>query len=93
MRYYYLYSGNFGGEMKEFFTRVAKAVKFHRKQAGLSQLQLAEYADVGKTVVFDIEHGKSTVQIRSLMKVLVVLNIKLVIDAPLKYEEADHEKS
>jgi y4mF family transcriptional regulator len=77
--------------MSDFSTEIAKAVKFDRKRAGLSQKQLADYAGVGKTVVFDIEHGKATVQLQSLLKVLRVVNIKLVIEDPLHYKESEHE--
>lgn len=79
--------------MNEFSSNIAKAVKFHRKQAGLSQKQLAEYSGVGKTVVFDIEHAKSTIQIETLLKVLHVLNITLVIKAPLNYKGLKNETS
>ena len=33
-------------------------VKDHRKNAGLTQLELANLAGVGKTTVFDIEKNK-----------------------------------
>ncbi|MDI6033918.1 helix-turn-helix domain-containing protein [Flavobacterium sp. LB2P84] len=33
-------------------------IKEHRKQAGLTQLELANLAGVGKTTVFDIEKNK-----------------------------------
>lgn len=65
------------------FQEIAALVQFHRKKAGLSRNQLADLADVGKTVVFDIEHGKETVQFQSLSKVLVTLNIRLSFDSPL----------
>ena len=61
---------------------MAKMVRNYRKQCGLSQQQLAELAGVGKTVVFDIEKGKETVQLNSLKKVLDVLNIQLKFEAP-----------
>ncbi len=32
-----------------------ETVRFHRKKCGLSQLQLANLAGIGKTTVFDIE--------------------------------------
>ena len=51
-------------------------IKFHRKSAGLNQKALADLADVGKTVIFDIEKGKATVKYNTLLKVLNVLNIK-----------------
>lgn len=76
-----------------FFEQVADTVRYHRKQAGLTQRQLALYAGVGKTVIYDIEHQKSTVQLATLLKVLEVLNIHLVIDAPFGIKEGQDEKS
>ncbi len=61
---------------------IAETVRFCRKKSGLSQQQLAELAGVGKTVVFDIEKGKTTVQLNTLLKVLDVLNIQLTIATP-----------
>ena len=62
---------------------LANVIKAHRKAAGLSQLQLAEMAGVGKTVVFDLEKGKETIQLDTLRKILQVLNIKVVLTSPL----------
>jgi HTH-type transcriptional regulator / antitoxin HipB len=69
-------------------------IKYHRKKAGLSQKSLADIADVGKTVVFDIEKGKETVQFKSIINVLEVLNISIELNSPLmdKYN-TDHENS
>lgn len=61
---------------------LAIVIKKHRKAAGLSQLQLAEMAGVGKTVVFDLEKGKETVQLDTLRKILMVLNIKVQLTSP-----------
>ena len=52
----------------DFFNSLAEIVLKHRKQAGLSQKALADYAGVGKTVVYDIEHSKQGVQINTLFK-------------------------
>ncbi len=68
------------------FKEIADLVHFHRKKAGLSRNQLAVLADVGKTVVFDIERGKATVQYQSLAKVLAVLNVRLTFQSPLMVE-------
>ena len=65
--------------------QIGKAIIFHRKKSKLTQKQLADLAGVGKTVVFDIEKGKETVQLNSLLKVLSVLNIKLKMISPLMY--------
>ncbi len=56
---------------------IAQLVRYFRRRAGLSQKQLAGQAGLGKTVIFDIEKGKETVQFNSLLKVLRSLNIKL----------------
>jgi len=61
---------------------LATVIKRHRKAAGLSQLQLAEMAGVGKTVIFDIEKGKETIQLDTLRKILNVLNIKVQLISP-----------
>lgn len=73
--------------------QLAKTVKGHRKAAGLSQLQLAELAGVGKTVVFDVEKGKETVKLSTLRKILKVLNIKVIFVSPFgnTYPSPDHE--
>lgn len=68
------------------FQEIATLVHFHRKKAGLSRNELADLAGVGKTVVFDIEHGKETVQFQSLAKVLETLNIRLTFESPFKQE-------
>lgn len=56
----------------------AQIILERRKFAGLSRNELAEIAGVGKTVIYDIEHGKKTIQLDTLEKILKVLNIKSV---------------
>ncbi len=63
--------------------RLGKLVWFHRKKAGLTQIQLADLAGVGKSTVYDIEKGKSTVQINSLFAVLAIMNIDVKFSGPL----------
>jgi y4mF family transcriptional regulator len=58
-------------------------IKNHRKISGLTQAELAKLAGVGKTVIFDIEHGKETVQFDTLKKVFAALNIKLMLQSPV----------
>ncbi len=65
---------------------LGKIILFHRKKSGLTQLQLAQLAGVGKSVVFDIEKGKETVQINSLFKILAVLNITIEFKSPLIHQ-------
>jgi transcriptional regulator with XRE-family HTH domain len=67
----------------------------HRKAAKLSRVQLAELAGVGKTVIFDIEKGKESVQLDTLRKILKVLNIKIILKSPLmdNLQNSENEKS
>jgi len=64
-------------------TDLHNVVKYHRRLSGLSQAQLAKLAGVGKTVIFDIEHGKESVQFDTLKKVLAALNIKFTWQSPV----------
>ena len=68
---------------------IAKIVHYYRKQSGLSQQELAKLAGVGKTVIFDIEKGKETVQLNTLLKVLDVLNIKMKLETPFAQTETN----
>ncbi len=65
---------------------IGKAIRYHRKRSGLSQLELAELAGVGKTSVFDIEKGKPTVRLATLLAVLGALNIEVNLCGPLMEE-------
>ena len=55
------------------YAQVGSFIREHRKKARLSQRALADLAGVGKTVVFDIEKGKPTVRLQTLMRILGVL--------------------
>jgi len=63
--------------------KLADIIKYHRKKAGLTQKELADLSGLGKTVIFDMEKGKETVQFNSLLKVLKALNIKLKFESRL----------
>ena len=65
---------------------IGSIVRFHRKKAGLTQKQLANLAGVGKTAVFDIEKGKSSIRLNTLLAVLLILNISLSSESPLMEE-------
>ncbi len=70
---------------------LATVIKKHRKAGGLSQLQLAEMAGVGKTVIFDIEKGKETIRLDTLRKILNVLNIKVQLISPFMNQVLSNE--
>ncbi len=67
-----------------FYQQLARFILNHRKISGLSQLQLAELAGVGKTVIYDLEHAKPSVQLDTVVKVLHALNIKIQLHSPIE---------
>lgn len=62
---------------------LSQLIQSHRQKAGLTQTQLAKFAGVGKTVVWDLEHGKESVQWDTLQKIFRVLNITVEWHSPL----------
>lgn len=69
--------------IKPIMETIGALIRCHRKKSNLTQKQLADLAGVGKTAVFDIEHGKKTVQFETLQKVCTVLNISIRLDSPV----------
>jgi len=70
--------------------KIAKIVHYYRKQSGLSQQELAKLAGVGKTVVYDIEKGKETVKLKTLLRILDVLNIQVELKTPFEQKTESH---
>ena len=62
---------------------LSSIVRFHRREAGLSQIQLAEMAGVSRKVIQEIESGHDAVAWRNVLAVLKTLNISLEPDGPL----------
>lgn len=62
---------------------LAELIRSHRRKAGLTQARLAELAGVGKTVVWDLEHGKESVRWDTLQKLFGVLNVSVAFKSPL----------
>lgn len=69
-------------------------VRYHRKQSGLTQEQLGQFAGLGKTVVFDVEKGKPNVKMNTILKLFEVLNIQIDFQSPLMqfFEKEFNEK-
>jgi len=62
-------------------------VKKYRREAGLTQKQLADLAGIGKTAVFDIEKSKPGVRLETLLSVLNVLNISVRMEGPCEVDD------
>ena len=67
----------------KFKKEIPELVRVHRKKSRLSQAALAELAGVGKTVIFDLEHGKMTIQLDTLLHIFDALNIEVRLFSPL----------
>lgn len=72
-------------EIKET-SELGQIVRYHRKRAGLSRAALSELAGVGTTVIYELEHGKRTVQFDVLRSILRTLNLRILLDGPLMGE-------
>jgi HTH-type transcriptional regulator/antitoxin HipB len=66
---------------------LAELILQTRKRANLTQAELAALAGAGRTVIWDLEHGKITVRLETLLKVLAPLNIDLFVRSPISKEE------
>jgi len=53
-----------------------------RKEQGISQLELAQAADVGRRFVVELEAGKETLQAGKMLKVLSTLGVGFGVAAP-----------
>ena len=72
---FYCYSG--------IMEQISDIVRSHRQVSGLSRVELAKIAGVGKTAVFDLEHRKPSIRYDTLLKILQALNISIHFDSPL----------
>jgi HTH-type transcriptional regulator / antitoxin HipB len=58
-------------------------VRYHRKAAELSQIELAQLANVSRKVVQSIESGGEQVSWKNVQAVLAVLNVTLTPTGPI----------
>lgn len=62
---------------------IGSLIVFHRKKAGLTQIELAKLSGVSRFVVQDIEAGTGRTTWRHLESVLSSLNLELEPSGPL----------
>ncbi len=56
------------------------AIRHYRKQAGLSQAELAERAGLHRSYLSDLEQGKETEQVRRIFRLLRHLGVRLTLE-------------
>ena len=61
-------------------SKIAELVLRMRKQQGATQVELAQFANVGTRFVRDVEDGKESVHFGKLMRVLKTLGLKMDVD-------------
>lgn len=59
---------------------VAELVRTTRKEQKATQVELAQFANVGIRFVRDVEDGKESVQYNKLVRVLSTLGLKISIE-------------
>ncbi|MBI3429757.1 MAG: helix-turn-helix transcriptional regulator [Actinobacteria bacterium] len=60
-------------------TRISEAVQRRRKVLGLTQLELADLADVSERLIRDVEAGRLTVKTEKLLAILEALGLEIRI--------------
>ncbi len=59
---------------------LGSAIRHFRKEAGMSQEQLADLAGLNRTYLSSLESGKETEQVRRLLRVLRHLGVRMTLD-------------
>lgn len=65
---------------------LGKLIRYHRRRAGLSRATFSDISGVGATVVYELEHGKRSVQLDVLQRILQTLNMHLLVEGPFLNE-------
>lgn len=60
-------------------TRISETVQRRRKALGLTQLELADLADVSERLIRDVETGRLTVKTEKLLTILEALGLEIRI--------------
>jgi y4mF family transcriptional regulator len=61
------------------FTEVSEAIQSRRKALGLTQLELADLAEVSERLVRDLETGRATIKTDKLLSILEALGLEIRI--------------
>ena len=56
------------------------AIRHFRRDAGLTQVELAELTGINPTYLSDLERGQQTEQVRRILRVLRQLGVRMTLD-------------
>ena len=61
------------------FTQISEAIQSRRKSLGLTQLELADLAEVSERLIRDLETGRVTIKTDKLLSILEALGLEIRI--------------
>jgi HTH-type transcriptional regulator/antitoxin HipB len=56
------------------------AIRHYRREAGLSQAELADRAGLHRSYLSDLEQGKETEQVRRILRILKQLGVRMTLE-------------
>lgn len=72
--------------MVDYSEQLGPLMRYHRRSAGLSQIELAKLAGVSRTVVQRLEQGNLMASWQNVLKLLAVLTVEIGFESPLMEE-------
>jgi transcriptional regulator with XRE-family HTH domain len=77
--------------MKEYLKNLGLKIRFYRESAGLTQGQLSELVNISQNFLSQIENGKRTPSLKTLIKISEILKMPIFLffqfDEPKKQKE------
>jgi transcriptional regulator with XRE-family HTH domain len=58
---------------------IGPAIRHYRKEAGLTQAQLADVAGLNRSYLAELERGKETEQLRRILRLLKLLGVRATL--------------
>ncbi len=59
---------------------LGQAIRHYRREAGVTQVDLAKQAGLNRTYLSAMEQGQETEQVRRLLRVLRLLGVRMVLE-------------
>jgi HTH-type transcriptional regulator / antitoxin HipB len=59
---------------------LGEAIRHYRREAGLTQAQLAEMTGLQRSYLSELESGKETEQVKRILRVLRQLGVRMTLD-------------
>lgn len=60
--------------------KVSELIQSRRKELGLTQIELADLADVSTRSLFELENGSNSMSLKRVLRILEALGLKIRIE-------------